>query len=416
MATETDEMQAEQLEQMTKEERIIEVNLLIRRLHDTEKWYGQAVATTDKFQTLAARLRRLSLFGDQPGLPRQVYRIAYSDAIDTNVMLYAGRLDFTVKSVIGADGRIRKLKPEHMKEFHIEVGLDVPSKRLKALNSAELPPHPNIGDYICLGDLDISEFYETSRLTESAMEAVWTKSKESIISVLSTANIMGGFHSSYVTEVYEQPGIYEDDGKDASADMSPVWSSCHICYKPENICIECGLCTDEHCMGVVCEACGELFHDGICGDCSRCDDCGHADDCERVIDDEPMCSECGTRGPLYECGLCADCHINSGHGTCQSCGSHMDEGEYMGDCGDCQDCCNGAGHTFCIDCSSHLYLDDIMRCTGCNGPICRDCLNENGSRQNGLQLCAACIETNPQPANPPPGEHQQHSMDSVWHS
>lgn len=391
LTAETDRMQAEQSEQMTKEELIEKVNLLTDRLRRVERLYEQATAERAKLQTRVERLWRLSLFGDEPGLPRQVYRITYSDAIDAGVMLYVGTLDFTVKSVIGADGRIRRLKPGHMKKFHIEVGWDESLGHLRALNMTELPPHPNIGNYICLGDLTIPGLSKGNRLTESEMEAIWTENKESIISALSTANIMGGFHNDYVTAVYEQPGIYEDDGNGTSSDTSPVWAACSVCQRTDDICIDCGMCRDTHCMGVVCGACGELFHDGICGDCGRCDDCGHADYCEY---NEFACESCGSHESIEVCGLCTDCHNNGGHGTCEGCGSHLDSDEYLGDCGCCEECCNGAGHTLCPGCSEHLSADQGMECESCGARMCTGCFERNGVVHYGLAICRNCNANN----------------------
>ena len=379
-------------------------------------------SVNDNLQSYIVRTEKLSslvLFGTTPGAAGAIYRITYPDTLDRQTpVLYAGELKFTVSSALDNKDSMHRLKKEHEKHFAVKVGIDAHNLKFVALNREELPPHPNIGDFICLGDLHIFEPTDPRQLTEGAVQAIWEANRERIAATLSTANVHGGFHDAIVDSVYLDAGTYEGEAMTQANGSSPVWAVCKICGEIEGICIKCGKC-DNHCTKVTCDACSQVFHNlgALCGACMQCENCGHSEGCERQYEDDDMltCQNCGERvdpDDMNSCDFCNDCHLNAGHGYCADCTEHVYEGNMM-DCNRCRGCHDDADHTTCVACGAHLDDDEGVMCEGeeCGVTVCDDCAKPCISGGKEVMMCPSCSKHHDKAHT----AGQTSVTDTVWH-
>ena len=418
MTTTTTTEEERNPERMTKQELIEYTRALANRVEDYRVFYETAKRNAEDWEARAKEIEDLVLFDPRPDVPGGIYRVAYPNTIDVKrPVLYAGRLEFTVSTVLDAENSMHRLKKGHEKHFDVAVGIYPGGGGLIALNRPELPPHPNIGDFICLGGVSIFESDDPRKLTESVVRRTWEANRERIAATLSTANVQGGFHNAIVDRVYLDAGTYEGEAMTQANGSSPVWAACREsgCGGTEDVCIECGRCGD-HCDGITCGACGEKIHDGaLCSDCGQCDNCGHADDCESSRGMEE-CEHCGGRSDIedmhQECGLCNGCHHNAGHGYCVHCNTHLTDMEVI-DCGLCSECHGDAGHAQCDECGTHLDDDEGVMCEECSVTVCDDHTVPRNSGMKEVAMCPSCAEMHDKAQAHTAG--QTSVTDTVWH-
>ena len=405
------------MERMTKQELIEYTRALASQVEDYRIFYEIATRNTESWKKRVMELENLVLFDMRPNLPGGIYRVAYPNTIDERrPVLYAGRLEFTVSTVLDAENSMHRLKKEHEKHFDVAVGICTGSGRLIALNREELPPHPNIGSFICLGDVIMFEPDDPRKLTESAVRRTWEANRERIAATLSTANVRGGFHDVGVNSIYLDAGTYEGEAMPQANGSSPVWAACRKsgCGGTEDVCIECGRCGD-HCNGIACGSCGESSHDdALCGGCGQCNDCGHADDCENNGMEE--CEHCGGSRDIedihQDCGFCDECHRNAGHGYCDHCNTHLTDITVM-DCGYCSTCHGDAGHAGCDECGTHLDDDEGVMCEECSVTVCDDHTIPRVRGADEVMMCPSCAESHDKAQAHTAG--QTSVTDTVWH-